>query len=281
MIEHKSLDRKYAQLITTTAEILSWNLWWRFGPDWRGRQPLIVDTLRGADADIIALQEVWDDGDENQARRIAEELGLHYVYDPSFTIDDILFGNAILTKWPIIEHAAKGLPPAPKENRAGDRRVLLARIDGPRGVIAVYCTHLAWRLEEGYVRRQQARTVCEFVEQTLRADYPPVVCGDFNAAPSSDEVRSMTGEKSSPDQVLVFNDAWAAVTDGAPGHTWDNNNPNAVGALESNKRIDYIFVGQPKDNGAGHILGATLIGTKVNNGTCPSDHYGVLAKLRY
>ncbi|MBJ7369551.1 MAG: endonuclease/exonuclease/phosphatase family protein, partial [Ilumatobacteraceae bacterium] len=40
------------------ARILTWNLWWQFGP-WRDRQEAILTTLRNENADIVFLQEVW------------------------------------------------------------------------------------------------------------------------------------------------------------------------------------------------------------------------------
>ena len=48
-----------ADLIDTRLRVATWNVWWRFGP-WAERQPAIAETLRRIDADVIALQEVWD-----------------------------------------------------------------------------------------------------------------------------------------------------------------------------------------------------------------------------
>src|SRR5262245_33223956 len=47
-------------LIQSRLRVLTWNLWWRFGP-WQARQPAIIATLRRIDADVIALQETWND----------------------------------------------------------------------------------------------------------------------------------------------------------------------------------------------------------------------------
>ena len=41
------------------ARMMTWNVWWRFGPCWRNREPGLVHTLREADSDVVALQEVW------------------------------------------------------------------------------------------------------------------------------------------------------------------------------------------------------------------------------
>jgi endonuclease/exonuclease/phosphatase family metal-dependent hydrolase len=46
-------------------------------------------------------------------------------------------------------------------------------------------------------------------------------------------------------------------------------------------RIDYILVGRPRRGGAGHVIRCCLAGTKPVAGVVPSDHYTVLAELRY
>jgi endonuclease/exonuclease/phosphatase family metal-dependent hydrolase len=38
--------------------VMTWNIWWRFGPRWRDRQPALLETLRQVDPDVVALQEV-------------------------------------------------------------------------------------------------------------------------------------------------------------------------------------------------------------------------------
>ena len=53
------------------ARIVTWNLWWRFGP-WEERMAAIGAVLRHARPDICVLQEVWVDGRRNQAAVLAE-----------------------------------------------------------------------------------------------------------------------------------------------------------------------------------------------------------------
>ena len=40
--------------------VMTWNLWWRFGPFER-RRPAILEVIRAADPDVLCLQEVWSD----------------------------------------------------------------------------------------------------------------------------------------------------------------------------------------------------------------------------
>jgi endonuclease/exonuclease/phosphatase family metal-dependent hydrolase len=122
--------------------------------------------------------------------------------------------------------------------------------------------------------------LAEFVAESRPTDYPPIMCGDFNADPLSDEIRMLTGRATVPVPRLVFVDAWEVAGDG-PGVTWSNENPYAVRDLEPDRRIDYVFVGWPKARGAGHVVSASVEGIDAVHGVYPSDHYAVLAELRY
>jgi endonuclease/exonuclease/phosphatase family metal-dependent hydrolase len=267
-----------ADLIDTRLRVLTWNLWWRFGP-WEARQPAILETLRRIDADVIALQETWDDPGSSQVRDLADALGYHHAYGTGFAEFPETFGNAVLSRWPIDATETRPLPAV--EGLDELRVVLRAEIDGPRGAFDVYSTHTNWRLDQSHVRQLQVTGICELVQQ--RPDdlvLPPIVCGDFNADPDSDEIRMMTGKAAVPVPKLVFIDAWAAVGD-SPGFTWSNANPFAAADLEPDRRIDYVFVGYPRPGGAGHVTGARVEAVEPVGGVHPSDHYAMYAELRY
>lgn len=59
---------------------MTWNLWWRFGSDWRRRHEAIIATLRALRPDIVGLQEVWAADRTTQAHLLGAELGLHPAY---------------------------------------------------------------------------------------------------------------------------------------------------------------------------------------------------------
>jgi len=268
----------YGPLIDARLRVMTWNLWWRYGP-WEARQPAILATIRAADPDVVALQEVWGDaGGATTASVLAGELGYHHVYVQRLDIDGVTFGNAVMSRWPIASTDHRDLP-AP-EHAEELRTVLRADVHGPRGTVQVFCTHLNWRFDHGHVRQEQARTVARFVADSRPRTYPPIVCGDLNAVPDSDEVRMLTGRAATPVEGLVFHDAWEAAGDG-PGFTWSNANPFAAGALEPDRRIDYVLVGWPRAGGAGHVIRVELAGTAPVGGITPSDHYAVVADLRY
>jgi endonuclease/exonuclease/phosphatase family metal-dependent hydrolase len=145
----------------------------------------------------------------------------------------------------------------------------------------VFCTHLNWRFDESHVRQEQVRAICRFVADSPARTFPPVLCGDLNAAPDSDELRLLTGRAAVPVERLVFHDAWeVAGTPGDPGCTWSNANPYARLDLEPARRIDYVLVGWPKSGGRGQVTACEVVGTEPVAGVVPSDHYGVLATLR-
>jgi endonuclease/exonuclease/phosphatase family metal-dependent hydrolase len=264
-------------LIETRIRVVTWNLWWQFGP-WESRQPAIEATLAALDADVLCLQEVFVDGERDQAAGLADALGLHHVFGSRLDLDGVAFGNAVLSRWAITDHEVRPLPaPADADEM---RTVIRADIDGPRGALQVFATHLHWRFDHSAIRQDQVVAICRFVDESPARGYPAILCGDFNATPDSDEIRMLTGRAAVPVPKLVFHDAWEMAGEG-PGFSWSNANPYAANDLEPDRRIDYVFAGWPKPGGAGHVVRAELVGTAAVDGVVGSDHYGVLAELRY
>ena len=103
--EYAEFEKPFGPLIETTMKVLTWNIWWRFGP-WEQRQPAIAETLRLVDADVISLQEVWADKSVSQADLLAGDLGFEVAYDSRREIDGFRFGNAIL--WGVMRCASRG-----------------------------------------------------------------------------------------------------------------------------------------------------------------------------
>ena len=263
--------------LETRLSVLTWNLWWQFGP-WLARAAAIETTLANANADVIALQEVWGDADKNYAAILAEKLGLHHFHADCMTMNRVGFGNAILSRWPIQDTKVITLSGA--EESGETRNALYARIDGPRGPIDAFCTHLNWRYEQSHIRQVQVREVAAFVKANAAGKMPPILCGDFNAEPMSEEVRMLTGLTTAAAKGLVFHDAWNVAGEGA-GLTWDNRNTFVAAEFEPDRRIDYIFAGHPKARGRGHVTDVEIIGNAPVDGVWPSDHYGLMAKVRY
>ena len=276
-------DTAYGPLAGGSLRVLTWNLWWRHGP-WEARLPAIAATVTALAPDVCCFQEVWLDqrtGD-SLAGRVAAALGegASWVETERLVLDGVVFGNAVVAGWPITGSAVLDLPvPSPTVEEL--RSCIRADVATPAGEVQVFSTHLNWRFDESHVRQEQVRAICEFVASSPGRTYPPVLCGDFNAVPDSDEIRMLTGRAAVPVERLVFHDAWeVAGAAGDPGFTWSNGNPYAVLDLEPDRRIDFVFVGWPKAGGRGHVETCTVVGTEPVDGVVPSDHYGVLAELR-
>jgi endonuclease/exonuclease/phosphatase family metal-dependent hydrolase len=261
-----------------TISVLSWNLWWRFGP-WERRLPAIVETVRRLDPDIAAFQEVWLADGTSSAHVIAEALGFHAAVDHRLVVDGVGWGNAVVSRWPIERTDMAPLPAAPT---GGDeeRLVVLGVVDAPKDPIQVYSTHLNWRHDHSAVRQDQVRELCRFIAAQRPREYPPVLCGDFNAEPTSDEIRMLTGQGAVPEPGLVFRDAWTAPGCDDAGYTWADANPYAKVEHEMQRRIDYVFTGWRRNDGRGAPLSCRVVGNEPVDDVWPSDHFGVLAELQ-
>lgn len=265
-------------VIESTMRVLTWNIWWRFG-QWEQRQTAIIDTLRNIDPDVVALQEVWDDGSANQAELLASELGMHVVYDGRMMIDGVGFGNAILSRWPISSTDTLSYQ-TPGETQE-DRVAVRATVDGPRGSFEIVSTHLNWRPGHSGVRQVQVEQLCGFVADSTMNRYPAIVCGDFNAEPTSDEIRMLTGRTAVPVDDLVFVDAWEAGHGVGTGATWSSACMFSEPGPVPDRRIDYILAGLPGQDGAGHVKRCSVVADEPVGGVWPSDHFAVMAELRY
>lgn len=264
----------YGELIATRVRVVTWNVWGRVGP-WRERQPVIADVLAAAGADLVALQESWtaEDG-TGQAAELGDRLGLPY-HATSASTGVAASGTAVLSRWPITATATYRLPGRDHEPGVA----LAAEIDGPRGPIALVSAMTgSFRPGQSADRQDQVRALAGHVAELPRRAVK-IVGADLNAPPDSDEVRMLTGRAAVPVPGLVFYDAWEIAGDG-PGHTWTSANPWAATALLPNRRVDYVLTPWPRRGGQGHPLHAELIGTDRTD-PVPSDHYGVLAELRY
>ncbi len=275
----------YGPLIETRLRVLTWNIWHRFGP-WEARRRPIAETIARLDPDVVCLQEVWADAEVELSAELADGLGFHHVYGSRLEYDGVRFGNAVLSRWPITGSDVLPLPAT--EGTEESRTCVRADIDGPRGALQVFSTHLNWRFDQSDVRQEQVRAICGFIDASKPSGgrtFPPILCGDFNADPDSDEIHMLNGRAATPVPKLVFHDAWEVAGQASDssdtGATWSNANPYARLDLEPDRRIDYVFVGWPKAGGAGHVTRCTVEALEPVDGVVPSDHLAVLAELRY
>ena len=144
--------------------------------------------------------------------------------------------------------------------------------------MSVTSTHLSYQFDAGWVREAQVRQLADFVG-TRSGDFPPIVCGDFNACPESTEVLFMGGMHGLDGQSLHLFDAFEVAHPGELGFTWNNTNPYTAQDPTPDQRIDYIFVGAHTADGAGKVLDAAVVCDAPRRGVWPSDHFAVVAQL--
>jgi len=263
--------------------VLSWNLWWRYGP-WEYRREAIAATLTEVGPDLCGLQEVWGGPGGNLAADLARRLGMHWCWAPATKArsaggEELSLGNAILSRWPILAQAETALPVG---DLADESRVAVhARVDAPGGTLPMVTTHLTYGPGRSQVRTAQVRALAEFVAgHAADCAYPPVLTGDLNAEPGSDELRLLGGLLTAPAVPgLVLIDAWRYADPGDPGFTWHHGNGYQADSLIPDSRIDYVLVGLHR-RGRGKVRSAALAGAEPVAGVWPSDHFAVVADLQ-
>jgi endonuclease/exonuclease/phosphatase family metal-dependent hydrolase len=263
-----------------TLSVMTLNLWHDNGP-YDQRKKLIRAWIDRLNPDLIGFQEALRAPDFDQVSELlaGTDYQIDFVRASSFWArEGTDFGNAIASRWPIIDRETVQLPDA------GDgetRAALSVTVNAPVGPVALTVTHLNWKLHHGWVRERQVLALCEFARRRRPHDgFPPILVGDFNAEPDSAEIRYVTGLQSLEGSSVHFRDAWRHHGDGSAGATWSNRNIYARTALEPDRRIDYIFAGPPLRNGIGMIESCRIVCNEDEGGAWPSDHFGLYAELR-
>jgi endonuclease/exonuclease/phosphatase family metal-dependent hydrolase len=192
--------------------------------------------------------------------------------------EDWVSGVGLVCRWPMSEPQRR---PLRSEDGAGFGEVVHVVVDGERGTIQLFAVVLDYPLDGSGIRQAQVKQLASFVSDVAPKRDLVIVCGDFNAGPDSDEIRMLTGRSAPPSPGLVFYDSWEVAGDGSPGYTWSNSNPLAAIGLYPDRRFDYIFSAWPRRHGVGHPIRCALLGVRPPGQDQISDHYGLVAELRY
>jgi endonuclease/exonuclease/phosphatase family metal-dependent hydrolase len=160
------------------------------GMDGRRSETRIAEVIAAVDADVIGLQELDANrrrsGGVDQARVIAIELGWHWVFHPALRTADELYGNAILSRYPVRLQQAKELPTAMALCRE-TRGAIWAEIEAPGGPIQLINTHLGLGRRERWMQCQLLAGP-EWLGR-VSADEPVILMGDLNSLPRSPAFR--------------------------------------------------------------------------------------------
>jgi endonuclease/exonuclease/phosphatase family metal-dependent hydrolase len=256
--------------------VASLNIWNRMGP-WDDRLAAILAGIEKIQPDILGLQEVIVlPGSFDQAAIIGEKFKMNAFFGRNES-SEYPMGNAILSKWPIVKSAVF---PLPRVDTDEHRSLVFAQVQAPHGIIPVFCTHLNWKLHEGHVREIQIRFVTDKIRELAPiSGLSPILVGDMNAEPDSDEMRFLRGLTKLGGNSVYFADCFGVAGDGSPGYTYSRANPYAATLREPSRRIDFIYVRGPDEQGRGEPLDARVCFDEAHNGVFPSDHFGVVANI--
>lgn len=154
--------------------VVTYNIHRGRGLDRRTRPERIAEVLGALDADIIALQEVIGPGlaGAGHAEVIGAALGMGWIMGPVRELRGHQFGNMILSRFPMWNHAQYDLSWQTCEPRGAQR----VAVDVGSGTLQVFNAHLGTALLE---RRYQAARLGAWVDDR-RVSSPKILLGDFN-----------------------------------------------------------------------------------------------------
>lgn len=160
---------------TRQVRVATYNIHRGRGLDGRTRIERIAGVLAMIDADIVALQEVIGASPlkPGQAAELGAALGMGWVMAPTRHMRTALFGNVVLSRFPIKHHTQHDLTWKTCEHR-GVQRVDISLSD--EDTLHFYNVHLGTSLLE---RRHQAAKLASWVHDR-RVIGPKIVLGDFN-----------------------------------------------------------------------------------------------------
>ncbi len=143
------------------------------------------ERLRELNADIVFLQEVQgehrhhskrhpDYPNEAQHEFIAHSVWTHHAYGKNSVYEAGHHGNAILSRFPILQSLNKDV----SAHRFEQRGLLHSEIALENGLrVHCLCAHFGL-FARG--RREQTRALIAYVNEMIPADAPLIIAGDFN-----------------------------------------------------------------------------------------------------
>ena len=213
--------------------------------------PQIAAEIEAVRPDLVSLNEVDTDTTRTRVDEpayLAGATGLHVVYGPNLIYDGGPFGNAILTRYPVLDSHNLRLPGTPGLEPRGLLTVVVS-VDGQK--VAFSSTHLSDGDDGRQSRLLQALTVARALRSMTA---PTILAGDLNSTPSDVPARILRG------------DLLDAQEEGGtgPGDTYPQTNPSG--------RFDYILY----DRQLAAVPGSTQV-----RGSRSSDHRSVFTKLTF
>jgi endonuclease/exonuclease/phosphatase family metal-dependent hydrolase len=259
--------------------VMVWNVWWRFGDDWRAREKSILATLETYRPDVLGLVESWSGDGTDQPHRLASYAdGLHAAWIPAaaaaFSDPDhpgIDAGLGLVSRWPILSVETRELPHA---QRGGPQPyALVATLDHPRGPLHVIVAGTEWEPRFAGDHLAQTRFLAALAtDARFDGPLPVLLLADLNAAADQVELAPLldamvdTWEAAGADPGAVTLDGRLAI---APR--------DAVKQLD--RRIDHVLARPGRPGLPVTVHGAFVAGDRPIDTVYPSDHYAVGVNL--
>ena len=174
--------------------VLSYNIHRGVGLDRRLDLDRIAEVIAEAAPDVAGLQEVIrEEGApyEDQAAYLAQRLGMHLVMGETRVHAGGGYGNAVLTRLPVLGSERRDLSHGAREPRGA----LRVDLDVKGTPLHVFNCHFGLGLAE---RREQLVLLGRFIRDSHRLAGPRVLVGDFNEWHPGPITRGLRREFSSP-----------------------------------------------------------------------------------
>ena len=236
--------------------VMAYNIHWAAGPDGEVNTQRIADFILGQEVDLVAFNEVarfWSlrANGRDVIGEISQQTGMAFVFSNNNTTltGNDQFGNAILSKYPILSRDHRLLPKLGDNEQRGWLKVI---VDVNGKFLSFWTTHLDFKADH------TERLMCVTNFNTWLADetFPVIFGGDFNDTPDSPMYDRMD---------LKWSDIWPVAGDGSLGRTVPCPGP------PFNARIDYIW--KPR------TTQLTAMNAEVGYGLEASDHYPLLTQF--
>ena len=219
----------------------------------------IAEVIRRQNPDFVTLNEVdvftnRTGKDVHQARDLAEKLGMEWHFSKAIDRDGGEYGDAVLSKYPILEKRSYRLPCA-AEQPGEDRSLCVIRVQIDGKDLYVASTHLDHRSGDAS-RLVQATEIRRIRDTELEGDL--ILCGDLNAIPSSNVIATMT--------------SFLTNTGPIDQYTFPSDDPS--------RKIDYIMYAPIEHFGVQNCQVVSR-GDQQVGGVDASDHRPVIADIRF
>ena len=155
-----------------SVRLATWNIHGGVGLDGQYNAARVIAVLRELHADVVALQEVASLSlHAGFLRHVSEALGVRIVVGRTLTRRGIDYGNALLSRFPVISDTSIELSVALHE----PRNAIDARLDVHGCKLRVVATHLGLRPAE---RREQVQRILRTIDAAPQQ--VTVLMGDLN-----------------------------------------------------------------------------------------------------